>query len=114
MKVWPVLKWMFFITLAIIIATGVGGVWLWKNSDRLVREQALLPSFGRALYDAAELTLSVPGYAVDRAHLRVRSLERSVFQRRDPHLSAGQGSARSFITQPQTSSDTPERSGKCP
>ena len=40
MKVWPVLKWMFFIALAITIAMSVGGVWLWKNSDRLVREQA--------------------------------------------------------------------------
>lgn len=40
MKFWPILKWMFFIALASTIAAGVGGIWLWKNSDRLIREQA--------------------------------------------------------------------------
>jgi len=72
MKVWPVLKWMFFITLAIIIATGVGGVWLWKNSDRLVREQAL------RMFDkgAPDLELKIDGIQiVSASSIRVTGIE---------------------------------------
>ncbi len=72
MKVWPVLKWMFFIALAITIAVSVGGVWLWKNSDRLVREQAFR-TFDKA---APDLELQIDGIELSStSSLRLTGIE---------------------------------------
>ena len=57
MKVWAVLKWMFFIAMVIAITISAGGVWLWKNSDRLMREQAFR-TFDKA---APDLELQIDG-----------------------------------------------------
>ena len=72
MKVWPVLKWMFFIALAIAISVSVGGVWVWKNSDRLIRQQALR-TFDKA---APDLELRSDGIQlVSTSSLRVTGVE---------------------------------------
>ena len=72
MKAWPVLKWMFFISLAIVIAASVGGIWLWKNSDRLIRDQALR-MFDKA---APELELQIDGIqVVSASSIRVTGIE---------------------------------------
>ncbi len=84
MKVWPVLKWMFFIALATAIAASVGALWLWKNSDRLIREQAFR-TFDKA---APDLELQIDGIQlVSTSSLRVTGIEirdrkshRSVFR----------------------------------
>ncbi len=72
MKVWPVLKWMFFIALALAISVSVGGVWLWKNADRLIRQQALR-TFDKA---APDLELRIDGIQlVSTSSLRVTGVE---------------------------------------
>jgi len=72
MKVWPVLKWMFFLALAITIAVGVGGVWLWKNSDSLIREQAFR-MFDKA---APDLELKIDGIQLSStSSLRLTGIE---------------------------------------
>ena len=72
MKVWPILKWMFFIALAITIAVSVGGVWLWMNSDRLIREQTFR-TFDKA---APDLELQVEGIQLSStSSLRLTGIE---------------------------------------
>lgn len=72
MKVWPVLKWMFFIALSVTIAVSVGGVWLWTNSDRLIREQAFR-TFDKA---APDLELQVDGIQLSStSSLRLTGIE---------------------------------------
>jgi len=72
MKVWPILKWMFFIALAITIAISVGGVWLWMNSDRLIREQAFR-TFDKA---APDLELQIDGIQLSStSSLRLTGIE---------------------------------------
>lgn len=50
MKFWAVLKWMLILTLAIVFAAGVGGVWLWKNGNSVIR-QKLLATFDKGAPD---------------------------------------------------------------
>ena len=50
MRFLAVLKWMLFIVLAIAIAAGAGGVWLWQNSDGMIRGK-VLQTFNRAAPD---------------------------------------------------------------
>ncbi len=50
MKVLSVLKWMLFFVLAIAIAVGAGGIWLWQNSDGMIR-QKVLQTFDRVAPD---------------------------------------------------------------
>ena len=50
MKFWAVLKWMLILTLAIVFAAGVGGVWLWKNGNSMIRQQ-LLATFDKGAPD---------------------------------------------------------------
>ncbi len=72
MKFWPVLKWMCFIALAIAISASVGGVWLWQNSDRLIRRQAL-STFDKA---APDLQLQIDGIQViSTSSLRLTGIE---------------------------------------
>ncbi len=50
MKFSAVLKWMLCIALAIVIAMGAGGVWLWQNGNSMMR-QVLLTTFDKAAPD---------------------------------------------------------------
>ncbi|MBC7967727.1 MAG: hypothetical protein H7Z17_17580, partial [Fuerstia sp.] len=96
MKVWPVLKWMFFFALATAIAVSVGGVWLWKNSDRLIRQQAL-QTFDKA---APGLKLQIDGIQlISSSSLRVTGLEIRDRQSNRPILRAKEATATVDETQ---------------
>ena len=72
MKFWSVLKWMFLIASAVVIALGAGGAWIWKNGDRLIREQAFR-TFDQA---APDLELRIDGIELlSTSSLRVTGLE---------------------------------------
>jgi hypothetical protein len=72
MKVWPVLKWMFLIVMGVVVLAGVGSVWLWTNSDRLIRQQ-VLKTFDKA---APDLQLQVDGLEfVSTSSLRITGVQ---------------------------------------
>ena len=96
MKVWPVLKWMFFFALAIAIAVSVGGVWLWKNSDRLIRQQAM-QTFDKA---APGLKLRIDGIQlISSSSLRVTGIEIRDRESNRPILRAKEATATVDETQ---------------
>jgi hypothetical protein len=72
MKVWPVIKWMLFFALGIAVSASVGGVWLWQNSSRLLRQQAL-QTFDKA---APDLQLQIDDIElIGSSSLRLTGLE---------------------------------------
>ena len=50
MKFSAVLKWMLYLTLAIVFAMGAGGVWLWQNGNSMMRHK-LLATFDKCAPD---------------------------------------------------------------
>lgn len=72
MKVWPVLKWMLLIAVAVVVLAGVGSVWLWTNSDHLIRQQ-VLKTFDKA---SPDLQLQVDGLQfVSTSSLRITGVQ---------------------------------------
>ncbi len=87
MKFLPVLKWMINITVFVALAAGAVGIYLWKNSDDLVRNE-VLKKFNEA---APDLQLSIgktilngpEGATLTDVEIRERSTGHALFRAKE-------------------------------